>query len=110
MNNQELELKIKEILDIENFFDMMESVVDFEKEYKGTSFYKKTKMSLFDVVKSSKAWYSLTLKNFGKTIQDIIDGLSLENISTILTQLGNVYEKENEDVFNIIKEFKELVK
>ena len=110
MNNQELELRVKEILDIENFFDMMESVVGFEKEYKNTSFYKKTKMSLFDVIKLSKAWYSLTLKNFGKTIQDIIDGLSLENISTILAQLGNVYEKENEDVFNIIKEFKELVK
>ena len=44
MNNNELELKIKEILSIENFFDMMEAVFDFEKEYKGSEFYKKTKM------------------------------------------------------------------
>ena len=43
MNNQELELKVKEILSIENFFDMMEAVFAFEKEYKATEFYKKTK-------------------------------------------------------------------
>ena len=40
MNNQELELKIKEILNNKNFFDMIESVMEFEKEYKGTDFYK----------------------------------------------------------------------
>ena len=34
MNNSELELKIKEIIKIENFFDMMEAAQDFEKEYK----------------------------------------------------------------------------
>lgn len=54
MNNQELELKVKEILSIENFFDMMEAVFAFEKEYKATEFYKKTKMSLVEVMKESK--------------------------------------------------------
>ena len=34
MNNQELELKVKEILEIENFFDLIEAVCAFEKEYK----------------------------------------------------------------------------
>ena len=46
MNNQELELKVKEILAIENFFDMMEAAIAFEKEYKGTNFFKKTKEQL----------------------------------------------------------------
>ena len=38
MNNQELEQKIKEILSINNFFDMIESAVSFEKEHKNTDF------------------------------------------------------------------------
>lgn len=110
MNNQELELKVKEILGIENFFDMIEAAVDFEKEYKATGFYKKTKMPLLNVIKLSKTWYSLTLKNLGQTIQDIIDSLSLENISTILTQLGDVYASENSEILNMINDFKDIVK
>ena len=43
MNNQELELKIKEILKIKNFFDMVEATVAFDKEYRTSSFYKATK-------------------------------------------------------------------
>ena len=46
MNNQELELKVKELLAIENFFDMIIAVKDFEKEYKNSDFFKSTKMSL----------------------------------------------------------------
>ena len=34
MNNQELELKVKELLNISNFFDMIIAVKEFEKEYK----------------------------------------------------------------------------
>ena len=49
MNNQELELKVKEILEIENFFDMIEAAVALKKEYKRTKFYKKTKMPLIEV-------------------------------------------------------------
>ena len=31
MNNSELELKVKEIMKNENFFDMMEAAQDYEK-------------------------------------------------------------------------------
>jgi hypothetical protein len=54
MNNQELELKVKELLEIENFFDMIIAVKDFEKDYKGSDFYKTTKMPLMEVIKHSK--------------------------------------------------------
>lgn len=110
MNNQELELKIKEILSIENFFDMIEAAVFFEKEYKTTEFYKKTKMSLIDVLKSSKVWYALQLKDFGKTIQDTINGLNLENINSLIDQFGALYSKENSDILNMVNEFKNIVK
>ena len=110
MNNQELESKVKEILSIENFFDMMEAVFDFEKEYKTTEFYKKTKMSLIEVMKESKLWYALQFKDIGNKIQSLINNLDLSNLNNVLEQLGDVYGQENEETLNIIKEFKEIVK
>ena len=110
MNNQELELKIKEILEIENFFDMIEAAVTLKKEYKRTKFYKKTKMPLIEVIKGSKAWYALQLKDIGNKIQSLINGLDLSNINSVLEQLGDVYGQENEETLNILKEFKEIVK
>ena len=110
MNNQELELKVKEILSIENFFDMIEAVFAFEKEYKTTEFYKKTKMSLVEVIKESKIWYALQLKDVGNKIQSLINNLDLSNLNNVLEQLGDVYGQENEETLNIIKEFKEIVK
>ena len=110
MNNQELESKVKEILSIENFFDMMEAVFAFEKEYKTTEFYKQTKMSLIEVMKESKIWYALQLKDIGSKIQSFINDLDLSNLNKILEQLGDIYGQENEETLNIIKEFKEIVK
>ena len=110
MNNQELELKVKEILSIENFFDMMEAVFAFEKEYKTTEFYKKTKMSLVEVIKESKIWYALQFKDIESKIQSFINDLDLSNLNKVLEQLGDVYGQENEETLNIIKEFKEIVK
>lgn len=110
MNNQELELKVKEILEIENFFNMIEAAIAFEKEYKGTDFYKKTKMSLMEVIKNAKMWYLSQMENIGDKIQNFINKLDLSNINDVLNQLGDVYTKENEETLNIFKEFKEIVK
>lgn len=110
MNNQELELKVKEILENKNFFDMIEAAIAFEKEYKGTEFYKKTKMPLIEVVKESKIWYALQFKDVGSKIQNLINDLDLSNINSVLEQLGDVYNQENEETLNILKEFKDIVK
>jgi hypothetical protein len=110
MNNQELELKIKEILSISNFFDMIESAIAFEKEYKNSDFYKKTKISLMEVIKEGKLWYKLSLEGIGAKIQDMINNLDLSNVNNILEELGNVYAKENEETLSIFKEFQNIVK
>ena len=110
MNNQELELKIKEILSNKNFFDMVESVIEFEKEYKTTDFFKKTKLSLLDVVKNAKVYYAFQLEDIKDKIQDFIDGLDFTNIHSLLGQLGEIYTQENTETLNILKEFKEIVK
>ena len=110
MNNQELELKVKEILENKNFFDMVEATIVFEKEYKGTEFYKKTKMSLIDVIKESKIWYALQFEDVGNKIQNLINNLDFSYINNILEQLGDVYSQENTETLNILKEFKDIVK
>ena len=40
MNNIELENKIKELLSIENYFDMIVAMKKFEPEYKKSDFFK----------------------------------------------------------------------
>lgn len=110
MSNTELELKVKEILSIENFFDMVEKVVEFEKEYKGTSFYKKTKMPLMEVIKNGKVWYALRFDSLQEKIQELINGLSFENINSILDQFSQVYAQENTETLSIINNLKDIIK
>ena len=110
MNNQELELKVKEILAIENFFDMMEAAIAFEKEYKGTNFFKKTKMPLVEVIKNSKMWYAFQLKGIGEKVQELINKLDFTNVNDIINNLGSTYAQENSEMMDIIKEFQKIVK
>ena len=110
MNNNELELKVKEILSTENFFDMMEAVYDFEKEYKGSEFYKKTKMPLIEVAKGSKTWYALQFKDFGNKIQSLINNLDVSHLSEVIDQFGSVFEQENKETLDILNSFKDIVK
>ena len=108
MNNQELELKVKEILAVENFFDMTIAAVEFEKEYKGTEFYKKTKMPLVEVIKNAKVWYSLQLNDIQNKIQKLVNGLDLEKVNSILEEVATVFGTENEEIMEAAKMFKDI--
>ena len=110
MNNQELELKLKEILEKDNIFDVVEATVEFDKEYRKTDFFKKTKMPLMEMVKNGKLWYTLNLDSLGVKLQKLIDNLDFENINGILNDVGSTYEKENRETLDIIKEFQKIVK
>ena len=108
MNNQELELKVKEILSIGNYFDMIEEVVNFEREYKTSDFFRLTKKSLVDVVKEARSWY--IFDDISEKIQNLIDNLDFDKLSGLLGQFGDIYQQENTETLNILKEFKDLVK
>ena len=110
MNNQELELRIKTILKISNFFDMILAVKSFEKEYKTTKFYSITKMPLLDVIKGAKAWYAMQFEDLLRGAQSFIDSLNLENINNIMDQIGDVFSKENEAILSASKNLSELLK
>ena len=108
MHNQELELRVKEILSLENFFDMVEAAVDFEKEYKQSSFYKKTKMPLLEVIKNSKMWYLVNFDELLKTNQEKIDQLDLSRFMEIIDQAGGLFAEENQEILNMIQEVKDI--
>ena len=110
MNNQELELRIKEILRINNMFDMILAAKAFEPEYKKSEFYKATKMPLTEVIKNSKMWYTINLDDVYYKIQSMIDDLDFSKLTSLLGQLGDVFGQENSDMMEIIKEFKTIVK
>lgn len=109
MNNHELELKIREILSTNNFFDALEKTINFEKEYKASGFFKKTKMPLLEVIKYSKEWYLLDANEIVNKIQSIIDKLDFTKINEILNQFGDIFTQENEETLSIIKEFQNIV-
>lgn len=109
MNNQELELRIKEILHESNFFDMILKVKEFEKEYKNSEFYRATKFPLMEVIKNAKVWYLVQLDDITNKLQNIINQLDLTKISEVIEQLGEMYGQENAEIMEIANSFKEII-
>ena len=104
MNNQELERKIKEIISTENFFDAAELAAEFNKDYKKTSFFKKTRMPLADVIKNAKMWYLLDLGSLFNSIQEKIGELAAiyrtttDNIVAEIQKNVNLLHSMNQQV------------
>jgi len=110
MNNKELETKIKELLAEENFFDLIEKTAEFEKEYKQSDFFKKTKISLFDVIKYSKVFYAFNYTEIFNKIQKGINNLNLDKINEVLEQLGATFETENNEVKENLDKLSNIMK
>ena len=112
MNNQELELKIKEIVNIPNMFDMIIAAQNFEKEYKQSDFYKATKMNLKEIIKIAKLYYTISYNNILEKIQSLINDLDFNKFNDLLDQISSTFEQENNDtmtMLNELKDFKNIV-
>ena len=113
MNNQELELKIKEIIEMPNMFDMIIAAKDFEKDYKASDFYKATKMSLMEVIKDAKVFYGINIENIKNKLQTMINGLDMNSLNDLFNQVGEVFAKENTETLQMLselKDFKDIIK
>ena len=113
MDNVELEQKVKEILNITNFFDMLLAAKEFEKDYKTSDFYKMTKMSLMEIIKDAKVFYGINAENIKSKLQNMINGLDLNNLNTLFDQVGEVFAKENAETMEMLgelKNFKDVIK
>ena len=113
MDNVELEQKVKEILNITNFFDMLLAAKEFEKDYKTSDFYKITKMSLMEIIKDAKVFYGINAENIKNKLQTMINGLDLNSLNTLFDQAGEVFAKENAETMEMLgelKDFKDVIK
>lgn len=108
MNNIELEQKIKELIEVENYFDFIEKVIEFEKEYKQSEFYKKTRMALKDVIKECRIHYGLKLDMLGKRIQKLINELDFTKVNELLDQFGDMFGQENAEIKESLEVIKDL--
>ena len=109
MSNEELQERVLELLKEENYFNFIENVKKFEKEYKESDFFKNTRMPLKQMIREAKIFYVIQLKDLTKSIQNIIDNLNLDNINEILDQMGGIFSQENGEILDNISQFKDLV-
>lgn len=108
MDNTELNNKLKELLTTKNYFDYALNVKDFEKEYKESDFYKKTKKPLKDVLFESRFHYFFLLEGIEKRIQEVIDSLNLEKIESLMNDMSSMFEQENGEILKAANTFKDL--
>ena len=113
MDNKELELKIKSILSNTNIFDVLIEANNFKKEYKKTSFYKKTKIKLMDILKYSKIFYMLQPSTMIDNLQSIIDSLDTEKLLQVIDNISEMFSNENQEtmeMLNSLEDFKDIIK
>ena len=113
MDNVELEQKVKEILNITNFFDMLLAAKEFEKDYKTSDFYKITKIPLMEVLKEVKSFYTFSVDAVVEKIQTAVNNLDLTKLNSLFDEMGNLFQKENQETMKILgelKDFKDVIK
>ena len=108
MDNIELEQKVLEIIKEDNYFEMITKAMAFEKEYKSSDFFKVTKKPLMEVIRETKIYYALQLKDMGRQLQKVINDLDLSNIDRVLDQMSNIFAKENQEIQTSLEDFKNL--
>lgn len=113
MDNQELELQIKKIIENKNMFDMIIVAKDFEKDYKTSDFYKTTRMPLSEVIKDAKVFYAINLETLTSKFQDMINNLDVTKLNNTFDQINAIFTKENAETMTMLdelKDFKDIVK
>lgn len=110
MNTTELQEKIKEILNNDNYFEVILAEKRFESDYKKTDFYKITKKPLDQVVKEAKIFYALQLNDIKEKIQTTIDSINLDNINEVIDKFGEALSADNQELIDSIKSLEPIVK
>ena len=109
MNNSELELKVKEIIKIENFFDMIEAAQDFEKEYKQSDFYKKTKQPLLPMLKEAAGWYGIAADRIYKEAQKEINKLDISHLNDLLDKIAETFGTKTATITKQISQLQDIM-
>ena len=110
MTNQEIIEKINTLMsENENFCDLLLELKDFNKEYKKSDFYKKTRISLNRLVRQYRAYSFTNLDEIFDRVQEKINNLDLSNVQNIVDTLGFNTDREIEDLNSSWNGLKDLV-
>lgn len=110
MTNQEIIEKINTLMsENENFCDLLLALKNFNKEYKKSDFYKKTRISLNRLVRQYRAYSFTNLDEIFDRVQEKINNLYLSNIQNIVDTLGFNTDREIEDLNSSWNGLKDLV-
>lgn len=110
MTNQEIIEKIDTLMsENENFCDLLLALKDFNKEYKKSDFYKKTRISLNRLVRQYRAYSFTNLDEIFDRVQEKINNLDLSNVQNIVDTLGFNTDREIEDLNSSWNGLKDLV-
>ena len=110
MTNQEIIEKINTLMsENENFCDLLLALKDFNKEYKRSDFYKKTRISLNRLVRQYRAYSFTNLDEIFDRVQEKINNLDLSNVQNIVDTLGFNTDREIEDLNSSWNGLKDLV-
>jgi hypothetical protein len=111
MTNEEIIIKIEEIAEIANFCDKIEAIQAFEPEYRKSSFFKKTKMPIFTLVKEYSLNKVTNFKTIGAGLQEILDSLDVSRIVEILEKFTNMGKADFDELIKETQEngFKEVI-
>ena len=110
MTNQEIIEKINTLMsENENFCDLLLALKNFNKEYKKSDFYKKTRISLNRLIRQYRAYSFTNLDEIFDRVQEKINNLDLSNIQNIVDTLGFNTDREIEDLNSSWNGLKDLV-
>lgn len=110
MTNQEIIEKINTLMsENENFCDLLLALKNFNKEYKKSDFYKKTRISLNHLVRQYRAYSFTNLDEIFDRVQEKINNLDLSNVQNIVDTLGFNTDREIEDLNSSWNGLKDLV-
>lgn len=110
MTNQEIIEKINTLMsENENFCDLLLALKNFNREYKKSNFYKKTRISLNRLVRQYRTYSFTNLDEIFDHIQEKINNLDLSNIENIVDTLGFNTDREIEDLNSSWNGLKDLV-
>lgn len=107
IDNEYLNNRLAEIVNQDNFFDVILQLKEFEKEYKTSDFYKTTKLNLMDLIKDARIFYLTNVQYIVKKINEVFENINSEKLLEILDETGDILEANNQATLEQIKEFKD---
>lgn len=105
MDNKKLIEKLDQIMEKENFCDMIEELLAFKKEYKKTKFYKITKIPLQKFFTMYKQFKGIDLKKIFNSANDSFKDLKGSEFLRIVQEIIDENQSKMDETLEKAKEY-----